>query len=53
MLRVRGTHKPEPEKDGGKTGSHRGENMTHWATALVPYPGPALEIKQNFDTWEV
>ena len=45
MLRVRGTHIPEPEKDGGKTRNHGGENVTHWATALVLYPGPALEIK--------
>lgn len=27
--------------------------MTHRATILVLHPEPALEVKWNFDTWEV
>lgn len=52
-MRVRGTDKPELEKGGGKIGNRGGENVTYWATTLVLCPQQALEIKQNFDTWEV
>lgn len=40
-----GTHKPEPEKERGKTGTRGDEDVTHWTTVLVLCSGTAQEIK--------